>query len=98
MIQLLVPAILEFIFFIIIIWVVYSIIMTYVKLENPSKNPIKKICWIVTFLASLLFVFYVINISSVNEVPRTEIDRSAQQEGKQNFEDRLAKDTITNKK
>lgn len=74
--------------------------MKYVKIGNlkPLKDfekvvPIKNMFSIITIATAIIFSIYVINIASVNEVTRTSVDKSAQDDGKINFDSRMEKDT-----
>ena len=95
MIRLLLPAILGFAFSLIFLWVAYAISMKYTQLEKDVRKQIRNFCLMITAIAFLFFGFYAANIYSVNSISRTDIDRSAQREGVQNFENQLMKDTIT---
>ena len=93
MIRLLLPSLLGFAFFLTALWLGYFLLKRYIKSEDEQTKAItKSIAWIITILVSAFFAFYIINIASVNEIPRNEIDRSAQTEGIRNFEDRMIKD------
>jgi amino acid permease len=95
MLRLLLPSIIGLVFFILTLCFGYLMILKHSTIEQEMLQKIKKIFFSIALLVLLFFVFYVINIVSVNEIPRAAPDRSAQEEGKQNFEERLLKDTLT---
>jgi hypothetical protein len=100
MIRLLLPSILGTFFFLISIWTIYGVLKSTSTLDENAKSEIfgmfKKFLYVITILVSIAFTFYVINISSVNEIPRSTIQDSTE-EGKTNFENGLTKDTISKK-
>jgi formate hydrogenlyase subunit 3/multisubunit Na+/H+ antiporter MnhD subunit len=101
MIRLLLPSLLGLAFAISIIWILYYLVVFYANNNAEAddaergKKTTKSVARILTLLSIFFYVFYVINIASVNEVPRTDIDRSAQQEAVKNLDARLIKDTTT---
>lgn len=104
MIRLLLPSILGTVFFLISIWTLYYFLLknltppTTMSEEEKLKifGVFKKFLYFITILTSIAFTFYVINIASVNEIPRSTIQDSTE-EGKTNFENGLTKDTISKK-
>ncbi len=95
MFRLILPSLIGLVFFLLTLWFGYFMILKNSTLEGDNLQKIKKLFLTITLAAILFSAFYVLNMLSVNDIPRTVPDRSAQEEGKQNFEDRLLKDTIT---
>lgn len=71
------------------IWGAYFYLRSLFKQDKEIAGIVKKTCIAITTIILISFVIYVINIASVNEIPREEIDRSALEQGKDNFEQQI---------
>ena len=73
------PQILGTIGFLLLLWLVAWVLLGYRKefgVSDETCATIKKVRATLTIIAIVAFVWFVIKAASVNEVPRTTIDRS----------------------
>ena len=93
--RIILPALITLFFSLLLIW----IIATYVKnrLDNEDRHIVNKVAWPITFLILFFSVWWLTALLSVNEIPRNTIDRTLNNEMRNNFEDRMVADTTTKK-
>lgn len=60
--------------------------------DDEAKRIIKKIAWWLLGIGLAGWLAYVINICSVNSIPRSDPDRKAQEEGINNFQEKMQHD------
>lgn len=94
MIRLLLPSLITMVGVFTTLLILYFAIKKYVLSsldteQGKSEKLLKTIFLLFATIITVCYIFYVLQIVSVNEIPRAEPDRSAQQKGKQNFEERL---------
>lgn len=66
--------------------------------DREVKKTIKKIAWTIFGFGFAGWVIYIINIASVNEIPRNDPDRKAQEQGINNFQEKMQHDAAEPKK
>lgn len=94
-IRIILPALITVFFSILLIWIIAS----YVKkgLDNGDRRVVNKVAWPITFLILFFSVWWFVALLSVNEIPRNTIDRTLNNEMRNNFEDRMVADTTKKK-
>jgi hypothetical protein len=75
--------------FLLLVWLIAFLLRRYTEIEQKPLF-LKGAAWI-TFFALLFFALWVGRIASVNNVPRSVIDRSAPEYSKDKFEERMEK-------
>ena len=94
MLRLLLPSIMELFGALTLIWFLCFIIMNYVivYIDETERKNVLSVATIVSLITIVGFIIYMVNIASVNEIPRAELDRSGMEQGQSNFQDRMDKD------
>ena len=93
--RLILPALVTFFFSILLTWIVASFIKSH--LDQEAKSWINKCAWIITFLSLFFSIWWLTNILTVNQIPRSTIDRTLNDKMRNSFEERMISDTTTKK-
>ncbi len=93
--RIILPELITFFFSLLFVWIVSSYLKSNFKDFKPEIN---KVAWIITFLAAFFSVWWLIALLSVNQIPRSTIDRTLNNQIRNNFEDRMISDTTKHKK
>lgn len=104
-IRIILPAVITLFFSLVLIWIIAGYIKKYADSELGSdvpstktfKSGVNKIAWAITFLALFFSIWWLVTLLSVNEIPRNTIDRTLNNEMRNNFEDRMVADTTKKK-
>lgn len=95
----LLPYIIGLLSSILVVWIICYLVNKYVipgvsdgDEVDSTKKVVRTIATIVSVLLFVGFFLFVINMASVNEMPRTELDQSGLEQGKSNFQERMNKD------
>lgn len=97
MFRLLLPSIVEMTIFVIILILIRVISFSKIK-DGYLRKTIRNILWFVFMIFFVGWIIYVINIASVNEIPRSDPDRKAQEQGINNFQEKMQHDAAQPKK
>ena len=93
--RIILPALISLIFSLTLIWILASYVRKYIpKEEKPWVN---KVAWFITLLTLFFSVWWLVKLLSVDEIPRSTIDRTLNKEMRNNFEDRMVADTTSKK-
>jgi hypothetical protein len=95
-IRVILPALLTLIFCLSFLWLVVHYINR--ELDKDGKALVNKIARILTVLILFCNVWWIVNLLSVNEIPRSKQDRTLNTQMRDNFKDRMQADTLKNKK
>jgi uncharacterized membrane protein SpoIIM required for sporulation len=98
-IRIILPALITLIFSLLFIWLIVSIVKKNIPDDAKEVKPIvSKIAWILTILILFFSVWWIVSLLSVNNVPRSTIDRTLNNQMRNSFEDRMIADTTKHKK
>jgi len=93
--RIILPALITLLFSLILIWILATTVKKYADPE--AKNWVNKIAWFITLLTLFFSIWWLVVLMSVDNIPRNTIDRTLNNEMRNNFEDRMVADTTKNK-
>jgi ABC-type dipeptide/oligopeptide/nickel transport system permease component len=89
--RIILPALITLVFSIILIWILATTIKKYADPE--AKTWINKISWFITLLSLFFSIWWLVVLMSVDNIPRTTIDHTLNNQMRNNFEKRMVSDT-----
>ena len=94
-IRLILPALITLFFSMLLIWILASFVKSHIDKED--KPIVNKFAWFITFAAAFFSIWWLVTLLSVNNIPRAVIDRTLNNQMRNNFEDRMISDTTRKK-
>lgn len=96
-IRVILPALLTLTFGLSFLWLIVHFIKRELS-DKDDKALTTKIARILTILILFCNVWWIVNLLSVNEIPRSKQDRTLNNQMRENFQDRMKKDLEKEKK
>lgn len=94
--RIILPALITLVFSIILIWILAAYAKHNVNDKSVTKI-INKVAWAITFLSLFFSIWWLVVLMSVDNIPRSVIDHSLNNQMRNNFEKRMVSDTTTKK-
>lgn len=90
-IRVILPALLTLTFSLSFLWLIVYFVKREIA-DKEAKALVTKIARILTILILFCNVWWIVNLLSVNEIPRSKQDRTLNNKMRENFQDRMKKD------
>ena len=84
----LMPQIMSVLMFLTLLWIIVYVLLKNIP-DAGTKRMVKKIALAITAVVLIGFVIFATKFTVVNEIPRSTIDRSGTQEGRDNFQRKM---------
>ncbi len=90
--RLILPALITLFFSLLFVWILVYIVKSHTT-DQETKRISNKFGWAITFIVAFFSIWWLVSLLSINEIPRAVIDRTLNNQMRNNFEDRMVSDT-----